>query len=96
MTIDTTHDKPRQRIGRLVVDPDIGDRELIDFALGFAGPQSAMPTAKRLLADFGDIDVLLATDPEVLRQHGGLSTRAVAILKLLAAFRGDSGRAMIH
>ncbi len=96
MSSDWTPIQLRTRVVRPPVDRDIPDRELLDFALGFAGPASALPAASRLLAEFGDVDVILTSEPEVLSQRGGLTPRAVAILKLLNAFRHDSRRPLLH
>ena len=78
------------------VDRDISDAEFLDFALGFAGLRPAHPVASRLLAEFGDVDVILATDPDALIVRGGLSGRAAAVLKLVNAFRHDNRRALLH
>lgn len=72
------------------MEADLADSDLLHFALGFAGHRLAAPTVARLLAEFGDIEVILASEPDDLRERGGLSNRAVAILKLLHAFRRDS------
>jgi|GEM_PF-3468744 len=74
------------------VEADLADTELLDFALGFAGQSGGGPTVARLIAEFGDVEVILASDADELRCRGGLSNREVAILKLLHAFRRDSRR----
>ena len=76
-------------------DPDIADDDLLGFALTFAGHRHVAPVAAQLLDEFGDVDVILASDPEELRARGGLSNRAVAILKLLHAFRTGARRGQL-
>ncbi len=80
----------RKAAVRPPVETDLADSELLHFALGFAGHRLAAPTVAHLLAEFGDVEIILASDPDELRQRGGLSNRAVAILKLLHAFRRDN------
>lgn len=78
-------------------EADLADSELLNFALGFAGHRLAAPTVAHLLAEFGDVEVILASEPDALRDRGGLSNRAVAILKLLHAFRRNSrGDGLLH
>ncbi len=74
------------------VEADLADSELLHFALGFAGHRRAAPAAAQLIAEFGDVEIILASEPEELRRRGGLSNREVAILKLLHAFRRDNRR----
>ncbi|WP_419815967.1 hypothetical protein [Glacieibacterium sp.] len=74
---------------------DLGDGELLAFALNFAGSSPAAPVAAHLLDEFGDVEVILASDPSDLRSRGGLDNRSVAILKLLHAFRSDNRRDML-
>ncbi len=76
-------------------DADIADDDLLSFALGFAGQCQVAPVAAQLLAEFGDVDMILASDPDELRARGGLSNRAVAILKLLHAFRTGARRGQL-
>lgn len=75
-----------------VVEPDLPDSELLAFALTFAGTRHVTPLVDRLLAEFGDVEIVLASPPAELRSRGGLSNRAVAIIKLLHAFRADNRR----
>ncbi len=96
MSSDWTPILVRKRAVRSPVDRDLPDSELLDFALEFAGPAPAPPTASRLLAEFGDVEGVLTSEPEVLSQRGGLAPRAVAILKLLNAFRHDGRRPLLH
>lgn len=76
-------------------EPDLGDGDLLSFALNFAGHRLVAPTVRHLLAEFGDVEIILASDPQDLRDRGGLSNRAVAILKLLHAFRTDNRRGQL-
>ncbi len=76
-------------------DPDIADDDLLGFALAFAGQPRAGLIAARLLDEFGDVDMILASDPDELRARGDLSNRAVAILKLLHAFRTGARRGQL-
>lgn len=85
----------RKRTARPTVDPDIADRELLDFVLGFAGPRPARSEASELLAEFGNVETILTSEPEALIDRCGLSDRAVAILKLLNSFRTDSRTALL-
>lgn len=71
---------------------DLGDGELLAFALNFAGHRLSAPAVEHLLGEFGDVEIILASDPEELRDRGGLDNRSVAILKLLHAFRSDNRR----
>lgn len=81
--------KPAQRPP---FDVDLGDGDLLDFALGFAGERRTAASVARLIAEFGGVEAILAAEDDDLRRRGRLSTRAVAILKLLHAFRSDSRR----
>ena len=97
MSIDQDQIKLRKAAARPPIDADLGDSELLHFALGFAGHRLAAPTVEHLLAEFGDVEIILASEPDELRERGGLSNRAVAILKLLHAFRRDSrSGGMLH
>jgi hypothetical protein len=78
-----------------VEEMDLGDGELLAFALNFAVGTRGAPTAAHLLDEFGDVEVILASDPSDLRSRGGLDGRSVAILKLLHAFRADNRRGML-
>ena len=81
----------------VISDPDIGDDELLALALSFVGQRRAAPTVAHLLNEFGDVEIILASTPDELRYRGGLCNRAVAILKLLHAFRTDNRRgALLH
>lgn len=71
---------------------DLGDDQLLSFALGLAGAAPLAATVGHLLAEFGDIEIILASAPEELQARGGLTSRAVAVLKLLHAFRADNRR----
>jgi hypothetical protein len=79
----------------IISDVDIDDSELLAFALSFVGQRRAEPIVAHLLNEFGDAEVVLASTPEELRYRGGLCSRAVAILKLLHAFRTDNRRGML-
>lgn len=79
----------------MVGEVDLGDGDLLAFALNFAGHRLVAPTVSRLLAEFGDVEIILASDPDDLRDRGGLDNRAVAILKLLHAFRIDNRRGQL-
>lgn len=97
MSIDQRPIQLRKPSARPLRDVDLADTELLHFALGFAGHRVAAPTVAHLLAEFGDVEIILASEPDELRQRGGLSNRAVAILKLLHAFRRDSrSRGLLH
>ena len=88
--------KVRSAACDLVADLDIADRDLLGLVLGFAGQRGTAPAADELLAEYGDIDVILAGDPDDLRDLG-LSDRAVAIIKLLHAFQtGARHRHLLH
>ena len=76
-------------------DLDLADRDLLGFALTFAETRNVGPLVERLLGEFGDVEVVLASNPADLRQRGGLTNRAVAILKLLHAFRADNRRGQL-
>jgi len=76
-------------------ESDLADNELLAFALRFAGGRAVAPTVERLLAEFGDVEIILATSPAELQTRCGLSNRAVAILKLLHAFRADNRRGLL-
>ncbi|TRW14260.1 hypothetical protein [Glacieibacterium frigidum] len=75
-----------------LVEADLADNELLAFALTFAGTRHVGPLVDRLLAEFGDVEIVLASTPAELRTRGGLTNRAVAIIKLLNAFRADNRR----
>lgn len=92
MSTDQTPMQLRKGAARPPVDADIADTELLQFALCFAGGRLPDPTVESLIAEFGDVEVILASEPEELRTRGGLSNRAVAVLKLLHAFRHDNRR----
>ncbi len=97
MSIDQNQLRLRKAAACPPVEADLADNDLLHFALGFAGHRLAAPTVARLLAEFGDVEVILASEPEELRERGGLSNRAVAILKLLYAFRRDNrSGGMLH
>lgn len=76
----------------VIAEPDLPDHELLGFALAFADRRHAAPAAATLLAAYGDVDLILASDPDELCDRAGLSPRAVAVLKLLHAFRSDNRR----
>ena len=81
----------------VIRDADIGDRDLLAFALGFIGQARPTPTAAHLLNEFGNVEIVLASSPDELRYRGGLCNRGVAVLKLLHAFRTDNRRgALLH
>lgn len=71
------------------------DDELLGFALGLAGTKPVVPTVSHLLAEFGDVEIILASAPEDLCARGGLTNRAIAVLKLLQAFRTDNRRGLL-
>jgi len=75
-----------------IVEADLADHELLAFALNFAGTRQVAALVDRLLAEFGDVEIILASPPAELRSRGGLTNRAVAIIKLLHAFRVDNRR----
>ena len=64
-------------------EPDLADTDLIAFALSFAGVKRNAPVATRLLEQFGDLEIVLASDADELRARGGLADNAVAVLKLV-------------
>jgi DNA repair protein RadC len=76
-------------------EPDLADHELLEFALTFAGAHTTTPLVDNLLGEFGDVEIILASSPADLRARGGLDSRAVAILKLLHAFRADNRRGQL-
>ena len=92
MSTDQTSIQLKRGVACPPAEADLADSDLLHFALGFDGSRSAASAVTRLLAEFGDVEVILATDADELRSRGGLSTRAVAILKLLHAFRRDNRR----
>jgi hypothetical protein len=92
MSTDQTPIELRKAATCLPMEADLGDAELLQFALCFAGGRGPDPTVEKLLAEFGDVEIILASEPEDLRTRGGLSNRAVAVLKLLHAFRRDNRR----
>lgn len=95
MSTDQTPILTRKSVRRPVPDADLGDSDLLHFALGFDCKQRAALTVAHLIAEFGDVEVILASHPDELRRRGGLSSRAIAILKLLHAFRRDNRRGMM-
>ena len=95
MSTDQTPIQLRRRAVRTPVDADLADSDLLDFVLEFAGPRPARSATTQLLAEFGNVDAILSSEAEMLTERGGLSDRAVAILKLLNAFRTDSRTALL-
>ena len=77
------------------VEGDLADRELLTFALNFSGTRLIAPVVDHLLDEFGDVEVILASPPAELLARGGLTNRAVAVLKLLHAFRVDNRRGQL-
>lgn len=84
--------RPAAATPLLLVEPDLADHDLLAFALTFAGVRHVAPLADRLIAQFGDVEVILASSPAELRRRGCLSDRAIAVIKLLHAFRADNRR----
>lgn len=73
-------------------DGDLSDHDLLSFALTFARARQVCMQVDHLLAEFGDIEIILASSPAELRTRGRLCHRAVGVLKLLHAFRADNRR----
>ena len=62
------------------------DYELLEYLLGLAIPRrDTKPLAKRLLAEFGSLPVLMAAKPAELARVDGLSDGAIAAIKFVAA-----------
>ncbi len=96
MSTDQTPIQLRKAASRPPAESDLADAELLQFALGIAGSRKPA-SAEQLIAEFGDVEVILASAPEDLQQRGGLDDRAVAVLKLLHAFRRDCrGGGLLH
>lgn len=74
------------------VEADLGDRELLAFALNFSGKVDVAARVDLLLAEFGDVEIIMASPPEELRRRGRLGNREVGIIKLLNAFRTHNRR----
>ena len=80
---DGTGHRARLR-GRLLDSGGEGllDHELVEYLLALAIPRrDTKPTAKRLIAEFGGIGPLLASDADALRR-AGLSDGAAAAIKI--------------
>lgn len=62
------------------------DYELLEYLLGLAIPRRDIkPLAKRLLAEFGSLPVLLAATPSELSRVDGLGEGAIAAIKFVEA-----------
>lgn len=84
--------RPETATPQWPVEADLDDRELLAFALNFAGTANVAAQVDLLLAEFGDGEIIMASAPDELRRRGKLNNRAVGIIKLLHAFRADSRR----
>jgi DNA repair protein RadC len=86
-TIDGSGHRARLRKRLIEGGPDaLLDHEIIEYLLGLAIPRrDTKPLAKRLVAEFGGLPGLLATDAEAIARNGGLSETAVAALKIVQA-----------
>lgn len=62
------------------------DHELVEFLLTLAIPRiDTKPLAKKLIKEFGSFGALLAADADALARIGGLTERAVSVLKIAQA-----------
>ena len=97
MTWDQRFGIAAQAVPAPSLDSDMSDTALLQVALRCAGLRRPAPAIRRLLAEFGDVALILASDTDELCARGGLSLRAAATLKLLGAIRRDHGeRPLLH